>query len=391
MRTDRAIRVAMLAVLAAVVLYIGYSLFESRTDPLQTVLAVEHTVDSTYEVEGWILREETVLSGYGEDVSVQAAEGEKLGAGQHFALRYTAPETLALVSELEGLQQEQAQIQQVLAGTGGETDSAANAARQLAAAVARRQFASLDALELAASAYVLGTGGDPAVLEASLTEIDARIRELEALVAEQIIWLDTPSAGIYSSMTDGYEHLTPGNIRGLTPDGLRQYMSGGRVTRTDAIGKLVDGGRWYFAAVLEAQVAQSLVGREEIAAEFPRYFEGEVRLTPQWVGDAVDGKCVVLFSSVEKLTAMLSARQAQGSLILRSCSGIRLPKEAVWQDDSGSQRFVYILEGLQARRVNVTVLEEYGKFYYIQTGEELRRGMEVISQARGLYDGKVVQ
>ena len=87
---------------------------------------------------------------------------------------------------------------------------------------------------------------------------------------------------------------------------------------------------------------------------------------------------------------MLGARQADGSLILRSCTGIRVPRDAVHTDEFG-QTFVYILEGLQAKRVDVTLLEEYSGFWYIRTGEELRAGMEIITEAKDLSDGKVVQ
>ena len=59
--------------------------------------------------------------------------------------------------------------------------------------------------------------------------------------------------------------------------------------------------------------------------------------------------------------------------------------------DEDGQSFVYVLEGLQAKRVDVTLLEEYSGFWYAQKGEDLRQGMEIITQAKDLYDGKVVQ
>lgn len=390
MRSDRAIRTAIYAVFAAVAVYITFFLLEAKFNPLQTILAAEHTVDSTYEVSGWVLREETVLSGYGADVSVQVEEGEKIAAGQGFAVRYDGAETLQQVTRLSALRLQRDQLQQALTGGGNTARQAQEAVSRLAAAVARQDLSSLDALSLAASVCVFEDGTGTAEPEAALQELEAEILQLEEAVAGASQWISAMQAGLFSSATDGYEHLAPGALEGLDPAGLRELMGGGKVTHSDTLGKVVSGNRWYYAVILEEYVAMSLVGQEAYAAEFPQYFDGEVELTLEHVGKAADGECVVVFSSAQALSRMLSARQAQGRLILRSCTGIRIPVEAVHTDEDG-QRFVYILEGLQAKRVDVTLLEEYGGCWYAEPGGELRRGMEIITRARELYDGKVVQ
>jgi len=390
MRADRAIRTAIYAVFAAVAVYIALFLLEAKFNPLQTILAAEHTADSTHEVSGWILREETVLSGYGTEVSVQAEEGEKIGAGQNFAVRYAGAETLQQVTQLNALRLRQAQLQQALTGTGNAAEQAENAAGQLAAAVARRDLSALDALSLSVSICIFDGGADESALQETLAELEAEILQLEEAVTGDSQWIAAAQAGIFSAVTDGYEYLAPADLEGLDPAALREMMGGGKVSHADALGKVVAGNRWYYAVILEEHVAMSLVGREECAAEFPRYFDGEVELTLERVGQAVDGESVVVFSSAQSLAQMLTARQAEGRLILRSCTGIRIPVDAVHTDEDG-QSFVYGLEGLQAKRVDVTLLEEYSGFWYAQKGEDLRQGMEIITQAKDLYDGKVVQ
>ena len=391
MRTDRAIRIAIYAVFAAVAVYIGISLYDASTNPMKTVLAAEHTVDSTYEVSGWILREETVLSGFGTDVVVQAEEGARIGAGQGFAVRYTGSDTVTLAGELDALCLRRDQLSEVLSGSQGGIHQGENAARQMAFAAARGDLSSLDELSLAVSTYVFeNNSADPAVLQDTLASLEEQIRQLEARVAEESVWVYMPHAGLYSASTDGYEHLGPESLEGLDPEGLRSLMSGGKVSHTDVLGKVVGGNRWYYAVILEEHVAMSLVGQEAYAAEFPGLFAGEVELTLERVGQAVDGESVVVFSSAEELDCVLSAREAEGNLILRSCTGIRVPTEAVRSNRAGDD-YVYILEGLQAKRVYVSLLEEYGGFWYVRTGEDLREGMEIITEAEDLSDGKVVQ
>ena len=88
MFSEKAMRVAVYAIFLAVVLYIGYFLYDAQVHPLRTVLTVEHAVDTTMTVEGWVVREESVLAGFGSDVTITAGEGEKLSAGESFALRF---------------------------------------------------------------------------------------------------------------------------------------------------------------------------------------------------------------------------------------------------------------------------------------------------------------
>ena len=393
MFSEKAMRVAVYAIFLAVVLYIGYFLYDAQVHPLRTVLTVEHSVDTTRTVEGWVVREESVLSGFGSDVTVTAGEGEKLSAGEAFAMRFLGEEGMERVSRRSALQLRADQIREVLSSSGGSTAGRPQrAAAELARAVARRDLSALDELTLAVSTYVFsGSSSDEETLRATLTELETEIALLDEQAAADTVSLYTDGAGLYSAATDGYEFLTPGDLEGLSPEELRALVTGGKVLYSDAVGKLVSGVRWYYAAIVSEEEATAITGREEYRAYFPMLFDGAVTLRVESVGPSQNGESVVVFSCDGQLARMLSCRQAEAQLVLESYVGLRVPVEAVHIDSETGQKFVYVLEGLQARRRDVEVLGEHGGAYYVARSPEFREGMEVITAANDLYDGKVVQ
>ena len=294
---------------------------------------------------------------------------------------------------IEPLQLRADQIREVLSSSSGSTAGRPlRAAAELAGAVARRDLSTLDELTLAVSTYVFsGSSSDEETLRATLTELEAEIAQLDAQAAAGTVSLYTDSAGLYSAETDGYEFLAPGDLEGLSPDELRDLVTGGKVLYSDAVGKLVSGVRWYYAAVVSGEDAQTIAGREEYRAYFPLLFDGAVTLRVESVGPSQNGESVVVFSCDGQLARMLSCRQAEAQLVLESYVGLRVPVEAVHIDSETGQKFVYVLEGLQARRRDVEILGEHAGAYYVARAPEFREGMEVITAANDLYDGKVVQ
>ncbi len=393
MFSERATRVAVYAIFLAVILYIAYFIYDAQVHPLRTVLTVEHSVDTTQTVEGWVIREESVLSGFGPDVTITAREGEKLSAGEAFGMRFLGEEGMENVSRRNALQLRADQIREVLSSSGGSTaERPLRAATELARAVARRDLSTLDELTLAVSTYVFsGSSSDEETLRATLAELEAEIAQIDAQAAADTVSLYTDGAGLYSSVTDGYEFLAPGDLEGLSPEELRDFVTGGKILYSDAVGKLVSGVRWYYAAIVSEQDATAITGREEYRAYFPVFFDGAVTLRVESVGPSQNGESVVVFSCDGQIDRMLSCRQAEAQLVLESYVGLRVPVEAVHIDSETGQKYVYVLEGLQARRRDVEILGEHGGAYYVARSSEFREGMEVITAANDLYDGKVVQ
>ena len=96
-------RIMMLVLLAAVVVYLAASAWRSFRDPYTFVMSYAYTVDDSLEATGFLVREETVLSGGGGTVELLPEEGEKVARGETVALRYQSGEGLERRQELESL------------------------------------------------------------------------------------------------------------------------------------------------------------------------------------------------------------------------------------------------------------------------------------------------
>ena len=66
-------RIMMLVLLAAVVVYLAASAWRSFRDPYTFVMSYAYTVDDSLEATGFLVREETVLSGGGGTVAKYVA------------------------------------------------------------------------------------------------------------------------------------------------------------------------------------------------------------------------------------------------------------------------------------------------------------------------------
>ena len=75
-KTDTLIKIVSVLALIAIVCYIGYYIYDARTNPLRTVAAMEYTVTQTAETSGYAVRTEELLSGDKTRVAIVAEDGE---------------------------------------------------------------------------------------------------------------------------------------------------------------------------------------------------------------------------------------------------------------------------------------------------------------------------
>ncbi len=124
------------------------------------------------------------------------------------------------------------------------------------------------------------------------------------------------------------------------------------------------------------------------------------------VGRSDGASRVVVLSCGRGMTEILSARSVTAEIVFGEVTGIRVPKaairlERISEANTVQATFVYLAEGVQATRVRVEIIEEFGDSYIVRgevVGEEkqgamsiLRDGSEIIVKANNLYDGKIVR
>ena len=420
-------KIVMLAVLAAVVVYLGVSAWQSFRDPFTTAATYSYTVDDSVEITGFLVREEQVLANTGGVVELVPQEGEKVAKGGTVALLYQDPSGLEQKQQLQQLQMEKEQLEYALERSdvgGGDfgqlSGQVLDAIVKLRAAVAEGDLTGLEsqALELKSLVYkreyaytdTEEEGGDStASIQAALDSVNSQISALSAQAAQSTSRITASQSGTFSGYVDGYESLlTPTMLETITPSQLTQLSRDRPQEDTTAVGKIIADTTWYFACAMSEENAQRLVEGRKVTMRFSRDWSGEVRMTIERVGDPENGQCTVVLSSDKYLADTTLLRRQTVELVFESVTGIRVPKEAIrveqqtvtdeetGEESQASVTGVYTLVGEQAEFKHVTILKQGDTFTLVEAADAgdrraLRAGDLVIVAAEDLYDGKVIQ
>lgn len=418
-------RIIMLLLLGAILLTIGVSAWNSLREIYPTVLAYTYTVSDSMEATGFLVRQESVLTGQGGTVELLPDEGEKVSRGETVALFYQSDDGLTQRQTLQQLLLEQEQLEYALAQAGGSSDSAqlstrvADAIADLRGAASSGDLTGLESqtLELKSliykHSYTFNQEGDStAALQASLDEVNTQIQTLTAQASRSTSRVTASQSGVFSGLVDGYESLiTPDMLDSITPSQLEQLARQTPTENTSAIGKLITNSTWYFACTLPEEDAERLVEGRTITVRFSRDWSGEVDMEVERLSDPEDGKVLVVLSADKFLSDTTLLRRQTVELVFDTVSGIRLPKEAlrveqqtVTDPDTEEEKQVsvtgvYALVGQRAEFKEVTVLAEEDDYILVkaastetptQEKKALRAGDKIIISSGELYDGKVI-
>ena len=159
--------------------------------------------------------------------------------------------------------------------------------------------------------------------------------------------LCAPGSALFFTDTDGWEDLGPELLEELDAQTLEQLMA--RPGRRDwnALGRLVTGRDWYFAA---------LAGEDPAPGDYELLFEGTDRAVPARLLRSEDGLLVFRLTWQEGL---MSLRLARGELILRRLRGLEIPAGALRDQPDGTTTVELLtVHGPETRAVTLIYRDE---------------------------------
>ena len=392
-------KIILALVLAAVVLYMAYAVVSAVREPLTTTRAIEFEAGEGCSVDGWIVRDEQVLTSPFGITVLERSEGEKVGTGQVVATGYDSADAQARQAEIDEIT---AQLEQLSYASAYDLNAADTAAldRELTAQllsfarhVARGDLDTAASQSTEIKGLVLRRNTD----QDDLTSIQAQSQALQTQLAQlqsapmgdtaQIV---APTSGYFSGQVDGYESvLTPALLETVS---LRQLESlTPAQVPSGACGRLISDADWYFAAsVPSSYAADTLVG-DTVTVTFSQSGV-ELTMTVQRVGDEENGSRLLVLRSSDYIQDVTQLREVTADVVFRSYTGLRVPKEAMRSQNG--QDGVYVLESATARWKPVEILYDNGESYIVAldktSTDNLWPGDEIIIRAKNLYDGKVV-
>ena len=411
------INIVMFALAAALAIYFGVYLFNSLNTPFATTLTYQYTLNDSARAEGLMVRKELVLPGKDGILDVIREEGEQVGKGQTVAVVYRDSSAQEAQAELEGLRLEADLLGYAMAQT-GDVGSAARLDEDIIQSVvtlrgsaARNDYSELEDQLVEVKSGVLkrgftyGDGVTTQQLTARREELLGRIQTLAAQTASGVSRVYAPQPGTFSHLVDGLEdQLTPEAAEKLDPAQLHGLMSQQTQSDPTAVGKLITGARWYFAALVPESAALRLREEGSYTLRFTGDFTQDVKMRVESVSGAVNGECSVVFSSDRYLAQTTLLRQQTAELIFDSYTGLRVPKTAVrmikdsYTDEETGETVkentlgVYVLVAGRTEFKEIEVVGEGDDYFVVKPAEGTRRrllpGDEVITKATGLYSGE---
>ena len=394
-------RIIVLIAVAALLLYAGYMALNYFRDPLSTILAVEVSVSEGRSVEGWVVREEQLLTSSSAITVPERSEGEKVGAGQGVAMGYSDADAQTRQDQIELLsaQLEQLTYATTVAAEAGDTTSLDDAVFQQLTAWAKLTASqslseSVD-VSTALKGLILRHGADDGALTAlnsQIAQLQSQLTSLETQAVGDTTSINAPVAGYFSADVDGYEQvLTPELLSTMSIAQLESLEPA--AISSNAFGRLITSSRWYYVAAVPTENLKELDVNDTATVQFAISGSESLPMQVERLGDDENGQSLLVLSSESSLQSVTLLRRQQADIILRSHHGLRVPKEAIRTDEAGNTG-VYILETTSAQWKPVTLLYDDGDSYVValdkSATDNLWPGDEIIVNAKELYDGKVV-
>ncbi|NLL46349.1 MAG: hypothetical protein GX250_06015 [Clostridiales bacterium] len=398
-KTDSATKFISVVLFLAVLCYFGFYLSSALLNPYSSTFAVRMTVQEGISVLGIAVRRETVIGsgGYGA-VNLMLSEGERVEAGGVVAGVYNDESTLIKLREIDLLDAKITRLESMLEAGQGAQDMITldskikNGIYMLVKEAHSRSFAELSETAAELEANILTRTVGDSEIQAKLLSLRQQRLALGS-AGSTAVKIFAPVSGIFTSTVDGFEALTEEDLSSLTVGSLTALLEEERTPEASAIGKLVSGVRWYFAAVADAEDASRLTVGGTATMIFGKYAGSEIEMDIESIGLPEDGKCVVIFSSSKSMADTLTVRVQSVKIVYSDYSGIRVPKKAVRLNSEGKS-CVYTLTGARAEEKLINIIYELDEYYIVESGEnvqELRFGDEIITSTKGIYDGKIMK
>ncbi len=391
--TNLTLTIACYLVFAALLVWLGIYAYQALNDPYRTVPVTAYVDRETVPVRGIVAREEQVILSTYNAVNLKLPEGSRVARGGTVAEAFQSEEDLLRAVRLSELEADAAELTALLSDSAMEnarqTDAEIQSGiRRLRQQVYSRSFTEAEALSQLLETQVFAVFSSQSDIRERLQEVNREIGELRRQSGSSTAILVAPVSGIFSAGTDGWEDLGYDALKDLTPGALESLLGERRQPSDLALGKLVSGVKWYYAALIGEEDADALYGRRELRLRFGRYYGEELTMRVEGLSAAENGMRVILLSCSEALSDVTDMRLQEGELLLSELSGFRIPRRGLHVDEDGYP-CVYVQTALMAEKKRVEVLRDYGD-YYLVGSEALHAGDELIVSAKKLYDGKVV-
>lgn len=260
-------------------------------------------------------------------------EGAKAAAGDAVVLLYNDPSVLSTRQSIRTLESEIEQLEYAQASGTQNADAAKLDAQVISSIVSLRSLAAQgDLTSLEDSALNLRSMvfkrdysfGDIGQLSALIADKQSQLAELNRSLNQVSTTVYAPVSGVFSAGVDGWEGVvTPAMLDDLTADQLDALLHEQHLPDPNAVGKLITGSTWYFAALIN-NADTGLQSGHRYALNFSGDYYGQVEMTLERI--VLDGdRTLAVFSCRSNLADTAMLRIQAVDVVIQELEGIRIP------------------------------------------------------------------
>ena len=189
--------------------------------------------------------------------------------------------------------------------------------------------------------------------------------------------LHSSSSAVFSSHTDGFEHLSTECLFPFGKESFSNILAMEKSENKHSFGRLILDDSWYFAAqIVSGKIPQT-------ARSCKVYFDGtdDACRAVLW---AVDGEYLLLrFNSFSP--ELLNLRHSGAKLVFSQYEGFKVPKNALNRDETGKFYVCVLSSGLVENR-SVDIIYT-GDDYFLVSSSMVRQGEQIIINEGSIDDG----
>lgn len=397
-------KVIMLVLALMVASYILYNVIRSASSGVPTAQAVLYAASDGVSVEGFVVRQETVIPAAYDLVLPTKGEGEKVACGEEVAVTLRSAAAQERQEEINRTEQELEQLRLALTYQSQLTDNEAVAQRLASSAasfagqVAQRRLDAARAAGQELRSLLLrqsvGTS-DTGAIQAQISQLQQQLDSLEASAASDTKSITAEAAGYYSAVADGYEALlTPQILESLSVSDFQSLWKEAATAPAQNAGRLIASAQWYYACTVESRYLEDLEVGDSLRVSLGSEVDLELKMTVVRVHREEEQGLLVL-SSQDHLASVSALRRLNADVIFHSYDGLRVPREAVCYNEESGSAGVYVLEGAKAVWKDIQLLYDNGDTYIAALDQSSTSNLWpedlILLDTQELFDGKLVK
>ncbi|MGO5095988.1 HlyD family efflux transporter periplasmic adaptor subunit [Agathobaculum sp. LCP25S3_E8] len=400
-------RIIFLLVAAVILIYLGQKIISAFSIGIETTPAIQVTVNDSITAQGWFFRDEIPVSGStGKSVKHIVYSGERVQQSAPLAIVYSDDDALALSQQLDPLENRIDLLNTALqSATDGADASKLDqmiilSLQQMASQTKNGSGTALHSSAESLRTLALRREADSVDTAAITAERDTLVMErdsLNAQLAGHTTQLTAPATGYFSEVVDGYEGiLTLDELENITVDRFHELTETKPIVSDQTWGKMIQGFTWY----LVAEISQEDADRFSVGQSLHVNFTQASLETPvsvySVIKDRTSETALLVLAGTEFNSEMVSMRQQPIEIIIATYTGLKVPKEAVYvqettTSDGKTQKEdgVFILSGSFQKFKIINKLYETDDYYVVE--QSATNSDMLVAQDQIIISGKNLQ